>query len=386
MSTSKRVYLDNAATTWPKPEAVYDAVGDYMRNLGGAAGRGAHDAAGQANQLIDLCRVRLSQLLEAESAERIALLFSATDALNTALHGAIHAGDHVVTTAIEHNSVLRPLAELAVRHGVESTVVPCDAEGRIDPSALKEALRPATRLVVCSHASNVVGTKQRLSDIVDVAHDAGAMVLIDAAQSVGQVPISVRDVPVDLLAASGHKSLLGPLGTGFLYVRPGMEDRLQSLRQGGTGTDSSSSRHPERMPEKLEAGNHNVPGLAGLAAALDYLQQYDIAQVARHHQSLMQDLREKLLAIPGVTIYGPSRVEDCVGVVSINVTGWDCHELASVLQTAFQIQARAGLHCAPRIHPYIGSDKDGGTLRISVGVFTTRDDIDTAVHAIRSVA
>ena len=261
-----RIYLDNAATSHPKPESVYAAVDYYNRSLGAAAGRGGYRTAVEVDAVLRTCRKRAASLLGAESPERVAFAFNATDALNMALHGLLETGDHVVTTAAEHNSVLRPLGGLVDRRGIELSVVPVDAAGRVDPAAVRDALRHNTRLVVVQHASNVTGCVQPIEDIGSDAHQAGALVLVDAAQTAGHLAIDLADWPVDLLACAGPKGLLGPLGTGLLYVRPGLEDQLNGLRQGGTGSFSEQDRQPETMPDRLEAGNPNAPGLFGLEA------------------------------------------------------------------------------------------------------------------------
>ncbi len=380
-----RIYLDNAATSFPKPVAVYDAVDHYNRDLGVAVGRGAFDQAVALQGSIKRCRMRAAELLGAESPDRIAFTFNCTDSLNTALHGLIDAGAHVVTTALEHNSVLRPLRELQERLGIEVTYVPIDDAGRVSADAIRAALRPDTKLVVVNHASNVTGAIQPIADIGEIARQAGATFVVDAAQSAGQLPINLAQLPVDVLCCAGHKGLLGPLGTGLLYVRPGVEQRLRSLRQGGTGTHSEDDRQPESLPDKYESGNHNAPGLVGLAAGLDYLAERGIASIRAHEQELTARLLEGLAAIPGLTQYGPTDPQDRVAVVSITLEGFDPQDLSVILDESFGIQTRAGLHCAPRIHESLGTKARGGTVRLSPGPFSTAEDIDAALEALRAV-
>ena len=380
-----RIYLDNAATSHPKPESVYAAVDYYNRSLGAAAGRGGYRTAVEVDAVLRTCRKRAASLLGAESPERVAFAFNATDALNMALQGLLETGDHVVTTAAEHNSVLRPLGGLVDRRGIELSVVPVDAAGRVDPAAVRDALRHNTRLVVVQHASNVTGCVQPIEDIGSDAHQAGALVLVDAAQTAGHLAIDLADWPVDLLACAGHKGLLGPLGTGLLYVRPGLEDQLNGLRQGGTGSFSEQDRQPETMPDRLEAGNPNAPGLFGLEAGLEWLEERGVETIAAAEASLVERLLAGLEPLENISLVGPGPDSPRVGVVSLVSESLEPHELATVLDESFGIQARAGLHCAPGVHRAAGTFESGGTLRLSVGPFTTDTQIDAACEAIAAV-
>lgn len=376
-----RIYLDNAATSFPKPEVVYAAIDVYNRRLGAAAGRGAYGSAVEAAGIVRRCRLNLARLFNAEGPDRFAFCHNGTDALNTALHGLLRPGDHAVTTAAEHNSVLRPLRALADK-GVTITVVDCDEAGHVRADDIRAALRPQTRLVAVTHASNVTGAIQPVAAIVAVAKDAGAFVLLDAAQTAGHVPIDLAALPVDLLAASGHKGLLGPLGTGLLYVRPTVEEQIRPLRQGGTGTSSEVDRHPSPMPERLEAGNLNVSGLAGLQAATSWLLDRGVESLRRHEEDLTGRLLDSLASLATIEVHGPPSVEDRVGVMSLSADGWTPQDLAAVLDAEFGIETRAGLHCAPLIHRRLGTADCGGTLRLSLGAFTTPDEIDVAVDEL----
>ncbi len=380
-----RIYLDNAATSFPKPAAVYEAVDHAQRHLGAAEGRSATRTAMQVHGEIERCRQRVARLLGAESPQRVIFTFNATDSLNLALHGLLRPGDHVVTSSIEHNSVLRPLRHLAER-GVNVTYVAADGDGRVSPDAIKRALQKGTRLVALIHASNVSGTIQPIDRVGEIARSTGALFLVDAAQTAGHLPINLSQLPIDLLACAGHKGLLGPLGTGVLYVRPGVEEHLQSLRQGGTGTTSDDDHQPDRLPEKYEAGNHNVPGLIGLEAALAWLEKGGVTEVHRHEQGLTARLLEGLAGLPRLRVYGPKSLQDRVAVVSISVEGIDPQELAAVLDESFGIETRAGLHCAPGAHRCLGTFVAGGTLRLSPGALTTDNEIDAAVLAVRELA
>ena len=382
----QRIYLDNAATSFPKPAAVYDRVDDYNRNIGAAVGRSAYRQAQQVQRVVDRCRKQAAELLGAESLERIIFTFNGTDGLNIALHGVIEPGDHVVTSTVEHNSVLRPLRELRERLGIEVTYVAADAQGRIDPADIRAAVRPHTRLIVLIHASNVTGTIQPIADVGQIARQAGVLFLVDAAQTAGHLPINLRELPVDLLACSGHKGLLGPLGTGLLYIRPGAEEHVKSFRQGGTGSRSEQDRQPDQLPDKYEAGNHNAPGLFGLQAALEWLAQKGVESVQRHERELTGRLLDGLAGLQGVQTYGPTDPDRRVGVVSVSIEGFDPQVLASVLDENFGIQTRAGLHCAPGVHRAIGTFSAGGTVRLSFGAFTSNDDVDAAIAALRELA
>ncbi len=385
MSRTTRIYLDNAATSFPKPVAVYTAIDTYNRKIGAPADRGTYHQAVEVHAMIQRCRKRASEILGAETTEQIVFTFNATDSLNLALHGIINPGDHVVTSVLEHNSIRRPLRELRERLHVEVTCIDADESGLVDANSIRAAIKPNTKLVALIHASNVTGTIQPIVDVGRIANESGALFLVDAAQTVGHVPINVRDLPVDLLACAGHKGLLGPLGTGLLYVRPGVEHRLKSFRQGGTGSQSEDDHQPEKLPEKYESGNHNVSALYGLEAGLAFLQERGIEWVHQHEQQLTAALLDGLEGISGLNILGPQSNDGRVGVVSIAVDGFEPQILATILDEQFGIQTRAGLHCAPGTHKCIGTLNSGGTVRFSPGAFNTREDIDATIHALQEI-
>lgn len=385
-SLMARIYLDNAATSFPKPEPVYRAVDDYQRRLGASVGRGAYAEGVEAAALVARCRKRAATLLGAERPERIVFTLNGTDSLNLALHGVLRPGDHVITSVLEHNSVARPLRWMEQRLNVSVTRLAPDGAGEIDPDAVRAALQPATRLVAITHASNVTGAVQPIHDIGKVARDAGVLFLVDAAQTAGQWPIDVSRTPVDLVACSGHKGLLGPLGTGLLYLRPGIETRVDSLRQGGTGTSSESDCEPESLPDKYEPGNHNAPGLAGLEAALTWLSERTVTAVQAHERELTTRLLAGLRGIQGLSRHGPDAGDQRTGVVSVTIENFDPHDVAAILDERFHVQVRSGLHCAPGAHAQIGTLASGGTVRLSVGPFTTTDDVDVAVAALAEIA
>ncbi len=385
-----RTYLDNAATSFPKPEAVYDAVDDYQREIGVPVGRGATRAAVGLQAVVDRCRERAARLLGAESPERIVFTFNGTDGLNQAIHGLIgpfigprsQPVRHVVTSRVEHNSVLRPLSQT----GCEVTYVRPNRQGTVDPAAVRDALRPDTALVVMTHASNVTGAVQPVAEVGKLAHQNGSLFVLDAAQTAGHFPIGLGSLPVDLLACPGHKGLLGPLGTGLLYVRPGLEERLVPLRQGGTGTQSEQPTQPTTMPDRYEAGNHNAPGLVGLDAALAWIEEQTVEALQAHEHSLTTKLLEGLHGLSGVTVYGPPADAERVGVVSFNIDGLPPQEAATILDQNFGIEVRSGFHCAPMVHEDLGTTALGGTVRMSAGPFTTPEQIDAAANAVREIA
>jgi cysteine desulfurase family protein len=382
----KRIYLDNAATSWPKPDVVYAAVDRYLRENGAPAGRSAYREAADVEGMIASARSSIARLIGADHAKQIVFTFNGTGALNLAIHGLLRVGDHAICTDADHNSVLRPLRHLEEHHGVEVTRVTCDSSGRVDPDGVHRALRPNTRLVVMLHASNVTGVIEPAADVAEIAHQQGALFLLDAAQSLGHWPVSAKELKVDLLAAPGHKGLLGPLGTGFLYIREGIEREIVSVVQGGTGTQSNEDRQPESVPDKFESGNHNMPGLVGLAASANWLESRGVQSICQHEKELGDQLRERLRRIPGVKLHGPAHGEPAVAVVSISIEGYDPQEAAAVLDSAFRVQVRAGLHCAGRLHAALGTLQRGGTIRFSAGVFNTQADIDAAVAAVEEIA
>ena len=386
MTQSRRIYLDNAATTWPKPEAVYDAVDHYQREIGAPNGRSGYREAQESNRIVERARQGVADLIGAEDPSHIILGLNCSDMLNMAIRGVVRPGDHVVTTVCDHNSVLRPLRMLRETADVEVTYVPCDSQGFVSPDDVKAAIRPGTRLVAVNHASNVTGAIQPVEEIGRIVKATNAFFLIDAAQSLGHVPLDVRSTYADLLAAPGHKGLLGPLGTGVLYIRTGIESEVQPLRYGGTGTQSDEDRQPDVLPQKFEPGNHNLVGLAGLVAATAFLKEETIESIHAHHTNLGRQLIDELSEIEGVTIYGPKLAAERTSVVSVTVEGYEPQELAAILDSTYRIQTRAGFQCAPRMHAALGTVPLGGTLRFSPGYATTPDEISRAIAALQEVA
>jgi cysteine desulfurase family protein len=386
MNEPGRIYLDNAATSWPKPQSVYAAVDRALREIGAPAGRGVYREADEAARLVADARRRVAAILGAEEPRRVVFTLNGTDSLNLALHGLLKPGDHVVTTVVEHNSVLRPLRQMRETGGRSVTRVGCDAEGFVDPDEIARAITPETRLIALVHASNVTGAMQPVEEVGRIARERDVLFLVDAAQTVGRVPLDVRQIGCSLLAAPGHKGLLGPLGTGVLYIAPGVENQLASVRQGGTGTQSEEDLQPETLPDKYEAGNLNVPAIAGLGAGAAWLQEQGLEKIHHYVSELTERLAAGLRAIEGITVFGPADPARRIDVVSITIAGCQPQEAAVMLDTAHRIQTRPGLHCAPLMHRALGTLEGGGTLRFSVGPFNTAEEIDQAIAAVAEIA
>ncbi len=382
----QRVYLDNAATSWPKPEAVYEAVDYYQRELGATTGRGAYREADEVERQVAQTRRRLVELIGAEEPERIVFTANGTESLNLALHGVLRAGDHVITSVVDHNSVLRPLRFLEEHLGIAVDRVRCDALGIVDPADIATVLRPQTRMIALVHASNVTGALQPIEEVGRLAAQHGVFFLVDAAQSLGHMPIDVNRVGAHFLAAPAHKGLLGPSGLGFLYIAPGCEQHLQPLRQGGTGTRSEEDRQPETLPDKYEPGNLNVPAIMGLCKSLEFLQQQGLEKIHRHAMDLTGRLLQGFAEIDGVRIYGPQDPTRQLAVVSVSLAGTDPRLVAGMLDSAHRIQTRAGIQCAPLMHQSLGTTGLGGTIRFSTSVFTTPEEVDAAVAALTEIA
>lgn len=365
------VYLDNAATSFPKPEKVYQAVIHAMREVGASPGRGGHHRSLEAGRIMFMAREAAARLFSIQDSSRIIFTHNATGALNLALHGTLKPGDHVITTSMEHNSLLRPLHALG-RDGVDVTIVDAGPEGLVDPDQIARVVRKDTRMIAVGHISNVCGAIQPIARISAICRNAGAIFMLDAAQSAGYIDIDVESSGIDLLAAPGHKGLLGPPGTGLLYVAPNIE--LKPIFEGGTGTSSTSLEQPLMMPDGYEAGTHNLPGIAGLKAGIEFILDRGIDTIFQHERSLVNQAASLLGQIPGVKIYGPGDPDRRGAVLSFNVDGVDASLLAAELDYGFDIAVRAGLHCAPLAHRTIGT-LPGGTLRMSPGWSSTSEEI-----------
>ncbi len=383
----ERLYFDNSATSHPKPPAVAAAVADYFTHVHASAGRGAYrEAVASARMLAD-CRAAIARLFSCGPSDHVIFTLNGTDALNLALKSTLRGGDHVVTTVMDHNSVLRPLSALESQIGLEWTACEVDTETTlIDPAAIRAAIRPNTRLVAVCHASNVTGVLQPLAAIAQVCRERGVKLLVDAAQSAGHVPIDVAALGVDLLATPGHKGLLGPLGTGVLVIRGGVEREMRTVREGGTGSASELPAQPDALPDRFEAGSHNAPGIAGLLAAVRWVGEQGIEALRRHELLLCRRMRERLSSIRGLTWFGPRDVEQRVGVFSLRMDGVEPEEVSSILESQFGVLSRSGLHCAPFAHRAIGTLERGGTTRLSFGPFTTEEHVNRVADALARIA
>lgn len=381
--------MDNAATSFPKPQSVVAAMNRYMRDIGASAGRGAYAEAMASGSLIAECRRRLARLFHADKPDQFIFTLNCTDALNIAIKGIIdpRQDNHVICAQIDHNSILRPLQALEDAGACKQTRVKIDpATGLIDPDEVRKAIRPNTRLIAIGHASNVTGTVQPIRDIGQIARERAVPFLVDAAQSAGHVPIDLRRDNIDLLAAPGHKGLLGPLGTGFLYIRPGMERLVRPTREGGTGSLSEEPRQPEQMPDRYESGSHNAVGIAGLSEAIAWILDQTIEHLASHCLDLTRSFIEGVSNIEGLKYFGPQGVKDRLAVFSVRVAGLEPHELSGILEASYGILTRSGIHCAPLIHQALGTLETGGTTRFSFGPFLTPQDVKFATDVLAEVA
>ncbi len=375
------IYLDNAATSFPKPEEVYRAMDDFARNSLGNPGRSGHKMAKAAEAVVEDCRHLLNQLLGGADASRWALTLNGTDALNIGIKGVVSPGDHVITTDLEHNSVSRPLRALERDGVITLTRLPSSPEGEVTADDVRRALRPETRLVAMTHASNVLGTVQPASEIGAVVRGHGGLFLLDAAQTAGVIPIDAEAMCVDLLATPGHKSLLGPTGTGALYV--GARAKPRAWREGGTGGDSFSETQPLDYPFFLEGGTPNVAGLAGLAAGIRWVQARGIGAIHAHEMALARRLWEGLDVL-GWTVLGHRDPARRVGTVSFHHDMLPADVVGGILDGTFDIAIRPGFHCAPYIHKALGTEA-AGAVRVSPGPFSTEADIDALLGALREI-
>jgi len=409
---TRRIYLDNAATSFPKPDAVLRAMNDYATRLGASPGRGAYAEAREAGELLHLCRQRINTLIGGQNPDHVIFTLNTSDALNIAIRGIVYHDAsrprHLITTDLDHNSVLRPFNHLCHElPGVTQTRVPCDPDtGLADPADIEAAITPHTRLIAMVHGSNVTGTLQPIAQVGAIARRHDIPLLVDAAQTAGHCPIDVAADHIDLLAAPGHKGLLGPLGTGFLYIRPGIEQRMTTTRQGGTGSVSEHDTQPTFMPDRFEPGSHNAIGLIGLSEGVNWILNQSIDKLWQHEQQLITQFLngiQPLLGQPAsdiphtrspisdstapLQLFGPPTVQNRCGVFSIRIHGFDDPAaLADRLEAEFGLLTRAGIHCAPHAHATLGTTARGGTTRFSVGPFTTPDHIAAATSALTTLA
>ena len=378
------IYLDNAATSFPKPEAVYAFMDHFYRKFGVNPGRSGFDLCVEAGDILEGTRKSLASFFGGRDPNRLVFSYNSTDALNIAIFGLLESGDHAISTTLEHNSVLRPLYHLSEDDGVEVDHVPFDAAGFVDPDDFKKRFRKNTRLVVVNHASNVIGTVQPVREIGRLCKERGVPFLIDASQTAGKIPIDVRDLNVDVVAFTGHKSLLGPTGIGGLYVDEDVE--IRHTRAGGTGVRSAVRRHLDEYPYRLEYGTTNAVGVAGLSAGLRWLQERGLESIHRHEMSLVTRLRDGLQGVDGVTSYCQDDLTDHIAVFMFNVDGVEASNTGTMLDVEHNLACRTGLHCAPLVHEQIGTTGAHGAVRFGIGPFNTETDIDKAIEAVIEVA
>lgn len=376
------IYLDNAATTLHKPPQVMEAVLHAMITMGNAA-RGAHGGALEASRTVFGTREKLARLFSCRRADHVVFTANSTEALNIAINGTIHRGDHVISTDCEHNSVLRPLYRLEEERGVELDFVPADRQGRVDYSDFERLMRPHTRAVVCTHCSNLTGNVMDLARISDIAHRHGALLLVDASQTAGTVPIHMEALGVDVLCFTGHKGLMGPQGTGGLCIRPGVE--IAPWKVGGSGVHSYDRHHPMEYPTRLEAGTLNSHGIAGLSAALDVILERGVEDIQRAEHALMQRFYEGVRDIPGVTVYGDFSAPERCAIVALNIRDYDSSAVSDELTVTYGIATRPGAHCAPRMHKALGTTEQGA-VRFSFSFYNTEQEVDAAIAAVRAIA
>ncbi|MBA4188429.1 MAG: cysteine desulfurase [Planctomycetaceae bacterium] len=376
------IYLDNAATSFPKPEGVYTALDHFARHTLANPGRAGHKMALAAEHTLDDARHRLNRFFGGVRPDRWIFTLNCTDALNMAFKGVLNDGDHVITTDLEHNSVSRPLVAMAESGRITLTRIAADGGGTVDPAAIQAAFTPKTRLVAITHGSNVLGTVQPIAEIGKLVRGRDALFLVDAAQTAGVIPIDVQATCIDLLAFPGHKSLFGPTGTGALYV--GTRATVRPWREGGTGGDSSTPTQPKEFPYYLEGGTPNVLGVAGLVAGLNFVEERGPEAILHHELELCDRLRMALAEMPGFEVFGHGNPTGRVGTVSFRCEVMPASDLGAILDQSFDIAIRPGLHCAPYVHKAVGSYPDG-LARVSPGPFSTVAEIDTLIEALKEV-
>lgn len=376
------IYLDNAATSWPKPPEVTEAVVQAMVNDAANPGRGSHAMAVRASRILFDTRKQLAKLFNIKNPNDIAFAPNTTMALNMAIKGILKPGDHVITTMVEHNSVRRPLYYLEETIGIQVTYLEMDERGKVRLDDVAAAMQTNTALVVVNHSSNLLGTIAPIADIAEITRKHGAKMLVDAAQTAGIIPVDVRAMGIDMLAFPGHKGLLGPQGTGGLYIAPEIE--LTPLLHGGTGSQSETPLQPRVRPDRYEAGTQNTPGLAGLKAGVEHILKETVEEIQAKEWSLAQRMLSGLQPIEGVTLLGPRLGEQRTGVVAFNIEGIDPSELSFILDQHYNIAVRAGFHCTPLAHQCAGTNQTGA-VRASVGLYTTEAEVDTLVGAVNEI-
>lgn len=378
------LYFDNAATSWPKPESTLLAMDSYLRFTGGSPGRSGHRLSIEAGRIILGTRDALAELFGVSDSFRIVFTKNATEALNLAICGLLSPGDHVIVSGMEHNSVMRPLRAMADQ-SIALTVVPCSENGELDPGDLTKAIRKNTRAIFLTHASNVTGGIMPVEEVGKITREHGLIFCMDAAQTAGALPIDVLQMSIDLLAFTGHKSLFGPQGTGGLYIREGLEEKIRPILRGGTGSRSESDHQPDFMPDKYESGTPNTVGLAGLGAGVRFVLSETVEAIRTKECQLTKLFLEGMAEIPGIRLYGPGNAAKRIPVVSFNMEGVDPAQLSLELDEQYNIMSRPGLHCAPQAHKTIGT-YPSGCVRFSFGYFNTKDQLLLALAGLAHIS
>lgn len=380
------IYLDNAATVWPKPEPVYKFMDEFFRTKGVNPGRSGYDLAIEAGSLLDRTRKRLTKFFggDEDAPERLVFGYNVTDALNLAIPGLVHPGDHVITTNLEHNSVIRPVNHMVRDFGAEVTYLPFDAAGFIDPDDVRKSIKANTKVVIVNHGSNVIGTVQPIREIGSICREHNLTFIVDTAQTAGVIPINMKEMNIDVLAFTGHKALMGSMGIGGLCVRKHVE--IKQVRSGGTGVRSAYPYHLDEFPWRLEYGTPNMVGVASLSAGQDWLAEQGVENIYRHEMKLAQKLVDGLRKIDSVRLYCCESLENHLSTVLMNLEGVDPGDVGVMLDVDHNIATRTGLHCAPLVHRQLGIEDAHGGVRFSVGAFNTEAHIDAAIAAVSEIA
>ncbi|MCK8825332.1 aminotransferase class V-fold PLP-dependent enzyme [Fuchsiella alkaliacetigena] len=380
----KEVYLDNAATSRDKPESVLKAINDYYQEIGCSPGRGGYECSLAAGRLVLETRLSIAELFEVATPEQVVFTHNVTHALNYALKGFLESGDHVITTSMEHNAVVRPLQDLAKAGLIEVDYIAADSQGMISPEQVAEAIQENTKLLVTTHASNVAGTLLPIAELANLAKQEGLLYILDTAQTAGVYDLNFSDLDLDVLAFTGHKGLLGPTGTGGFVISKEAAKLMDTLIEGGTGSISDREYQPDFLPDKFESGTLNTMGLAGLKAGVDFIKKEGLKTIREHELDLTKRLIEGFKSLAGVSIQGPGSIEEQTSTVSITVEGVDLGELSFILDDEYEIMTRSGLHCAPLAHKTIGTFPEG-TLRFSIGYFNTPAEIDYTLASLEQI-
>ena len=378
------IFLDNGATSYPKPEEVYSFMDHFYRNFGVNPGRSGYDLCMETGELVEETRAMMTQFFNGSDPNRLCFNYNSTDALNLIINGMLKKGDHAITTNVEHNSVLRPLYHLYKYDDVEVDHIPFDNRGFVDPDAFPKKFKKNTKLVIVNHASNVIGTIQPVKEIGRLCREKGVPFAIDVSQSAGKIPIDMEDLNVDIVAFTGHKSLLGPTGIGGLYVREGIQ--IRHTRAGGTGVRSAVRTHLDEYPYRLEYGTLNTLGVAGLHAGVKWIDKQGLENIHEKEMQLTRLLREGLKDVEGVTLYCQEDLTDHISILLFNVDGLEALNTGTILDVDYNIASRTGLHCAPLVHEQIGTSGIHGAVRFGIGPFNTEEHIETAIQAVKEIA